>query len=199
MIYDPVTIVLGTRGATIQIGNDKSLGGDVRSLRRRVFCEEEGFLEDMVETPLDGLGIHIVVRNGEKPIACISVIPPEDSREFAEEVLLPEAYAGRAALITKMAVVPEHRKSRLATIMVACLEHYIFAPRGYRYAFVVLKGRHRLNEPFYQRLTGAERVAEGRCSYGKQVVLIMDRQAPTYQSVKRDILDAQIKTVALKK
>ena len=39
MIYDPVTIVLGTRGATIQIGNDKSLGGDVRSLRRRVFCE----------------------------------------------------------------------------------------------------------------------------------------------------------------
>jgi hypothetical protein len=192
------TIVLGTRGATIEIGDDKSLGGDVRSLRRKVFCDEEGYLEDMVETPLDGLGIHVVVRNGREPIACVSVIPPEHSKEFAEEVLLPGVYAGRAALITKMAVVPEYRKSRVATVMVACLEYYIFAPRGYRYAFVVLKGRHRLNEPFYQRLTGAERVAEGQCSYGEQVVLIMDRQAPIYQSVRRDILDARIKTVALK-
>jgi hypothetical protein len=199
MTHDPETIVLRTRGATIEIGNLKNLGANVRSLRRKVFCEEEGYLEDMVETTLDRLGIHIVVRNGEEPIACVSVIPPEYSREFAEEVLLPEVYAGRAALITKMAVVPEHRKSRLATIMVACLERYIFAPRGYRYAFVVLKGRHRLNEPFYQRLTGAERVAEGRCFYGEQVVLIMDRQAPTYQNVRRDILDAQIKKVALKR
>jgi hypothetical protein len=199
MSHEPATLFLESLGATIEVGEDKSLGGIVRSLRRKVFCEEEGYLEDMVETTLDGQGTHIVVRNGADPIACVSVIPPEHASGFAKEVCLPEAYIGRAALITKMAVVPEYRKSRLATIMVACLEYYIFGPREYRYAFVVLKGRHRLNEPFYQRLTGAERVAKGRCSYGEQVVLIMDRQAPTYQNVKRDILDAQIKTIALKK
>ncbi len=187
------TLILANRGATIEIGGHEDLGVSVRSLRRKVFCEEEEYLEDMVETPLDRLGVHIVVRYNERPVACVSVIPPEHARGYAGEVRVPEVYAGRAALITKMAVVSDHRKSTLAILMVACLECFVFGPEGYRYAFVVLKGRHRFNESFYQRLTGAERVAEGRCSYGEQVVLIMDREAPTYRDVKRNILDVRIK------
>jgi hypothetical protein len=187
------TLVLANRGATIEIGGQENLGDTVRTVRRMVFCEEEGYLEDMVETPLDRLGVHIVVRFGGQPVACVSVIPPEHARGFAGEVRIPVVYAGRAALITKMAVVSAHRKSKLTVLMVACLERFVFDPRGYRYAFVVLKGRHLSNERFYQRLTGAERVAEGRCSYGEQVVLIIDREAPTYRDIKKNILDVRTK------
>lgn len=189
----PETRTQDARAVTIEIGDDEGLGGAVRALRRKVFCEEEGFLEDMVEAPTDGRGIHIVLRSGDEPVGCVTVVPPEYSSGFAGEVGLPEAYVGRAALITKMAVASGHRKSRLATLMVACIDRFIFGPRGYRYAFVVLKGRHTLNEPFYLKLTGADRVAEGRCSYGEQVVLIMDRQAQPFQSAATAILDAQLR------
>ena len=187
------TLVLANRGATIEIGGYENLGDCIRTLRRKVFCEEEGYLEDMVETPLDRFGVHIVVHFRGQPAACVSVIPPEHARGFAGKVRIPVVYVGRAALITKMAVVSDHRKSGLTILIVACLESYVFDPRGYRYAFVVLKGQHCSNERFYQRLTGAERVADGRCSYGEQVVLIIDREAATYRDVKRNILDVRIK------
>jgi hypothetical protein len=186
------TLILEGPLTRIEIGNGPNIWEAVRSLRRRVFCQEEGYLADMIETPLDRLGVHIVIRHDEEPLACVSVIPPEYVCEFASDVGLPKSYIGRAALITKMAVISEYRKSNLSTLMTACLEHLIFGPKGYRYGFVVLRGRHCLNEPLYQRLTGAERVAEGECAYGKQVVLIMDRECPIYQGVKKSILDVQI-------
>jgi len=186
------TILLESRLTRVEIGNEPRVWDAVRALRQKVFCQEEGYLADMMETPLDRRGVHIVIRHGEEPLACVTVIPPEHARDYACEVGLPGAYIGQAALITKMAVIPESRRSNLALLMVACLEHSIFCPHGYRYGFVVLKGRHCPKETLYRRLTGAERVAEGECAYGKQIVLIMDRECPTFQGVRKTVLDLQL-------
>jgi hypothetical protein len=186
------TLILESCFTRVEIGDKPHIWETVRSLRQKVFCIEEGYLADMIETPLDPHGVHIVIRHLEKPLGCATVIPPEHAHDYACEVGLPEAYIGQAALITKMVVIPESRGSNLATLMVACLERLIFRSHRYRYGFIVLKGRHCINETLYLKLTGAVRVAEGECAYGKQIVLVVDRGCPTFQEIRKTVLDAQL-------
>jgi hypothetical protein len=58
------TLVLSNGEQTVEIGGWERLGEGARALRRKVFCEEEGYSEDMVETPLDEHGLHLVVHTG---------------------------------------------------------------------------------------------------------------------------------------
>ena len=58
------------------IGNTPPLWQDVRSLRIKVFCEEERFGEDMVETDSDPHCIHIVLYKEDLPVAAATAPIP---------------------------------------------------------------------------------------------------------------------------
>ncbi len=143
----------------------------------------------MVETPLDRFGIHMIVSDCARPVACFSVIPPEYTIDYARTLGIPQCYIGRIAFSTKFAILPDHRKRTLAPLMVACWEHYFFAPRQYRYAFSVLKGKHCAHQRFYEKLVGFSTLSESVCEYGKEIVMIMDRESEATRTIRTNVLD----------
>lgn len=181
-------IVVTSSFARIEIGNEKDLLEAVRHLRHQVFCLEEGFGQDMVEFCLDDSAAHILIQAGQKIAACATVVPPDAAAEYGRYVSLPVKFIGRAALATKLAVIPEYRGKHVPSLIVALMEDFIFRPAEIRYAFIVLKGKHCQSERFYRRISGSFRAAEGVCAYGRRLVLVIDRESQAFQGIKENIL-----------
>jgi hypothetical protein len=179
------TRVFSFQSYLVKTGSEAQMWEDVKSLRRQVFCEEEGFGEDMVETPLDRFGIHVIIYSESMPIAAITLVMPEHSVEMARTADVPEALVGKAIFATKMVVVKNERRQGLPSLLIASIFHFIFIPHQLRFIFLILMGQHCKNLVHYEKIAAFRQIAEGVCQYGKRITMLADVESVEFIPVKK--------------
>lgn len=55
---------------------------DILQLRRRVFIEEQGFDDSVLDSPKDEKGLHLGLYNNTELVSCISIFPYEQDNEY---------------------------------------------------------------------------------------------------------------------
>ena len=133
-----------------------------RTLRRQIFVEEQGIPEALDADGLDGAAVHVLVRDGEQPVAT------------GRLVIEPTRAQG---VLARIAVIPSHRGCGLGPRIVRRLE-IVALERGAR---SVSLEPHRHLEEFYRRL--GYHIVEGVSTVGRHELITMakalDRAAET--------------------
>lgn len=167
---------------SVRVGNGPVDVAAVHDLRRRVFVGEFGFSGRMVTTPTDHEDSHVTAWVGGRTVGCLTLSETTANPRLAQTYHLPADGDGRSFRFTKLAVVPEWRRSRLTGLLMAAGQCRVVDLARPLFTWLVVYGCQYRHIPLYEklgfRLHGSAVDAVGPC----RVLLRMDG-SPAIQHV----------------
>ncbi len=125
----------------------------IMRLRRRVYCDEQGFGEDVLSSPHDEAGLHLGAFHNGEIVSAISGYLFEMTPKEAAALQLPYA-PGAVAQYSKRVELREYRGMHIAKLLVSTLIRAIYEVIRPRLSFFVLKGVHRKLVSYYTDTLG---------------------------------------------
>ncbi|WP_254271075.1 GNAT family N-acetyltransferase [Haloarcula marina] len=98
-----------------RVGDDAELGDLARRVRRTVFIEEQGVPEAVEMDDKDGVATHVVVTDGETPVATARFRLVDDATAKVERVAVLADYRGEGLGVRVMETAEERARERGAT------------------------------------------------------------------------------------
>lgn len=138
----------------VTIGNDSELIEQAKAIRYQVFTLEQNIPTDLDLDGLDDVSIHILVKDGNKPVATARLTTKENGCSVMSRVAVSKEYRGSGIGSTVIKALLEHAKtSGLVSIEIHAHGHL----RNYyeRFGFEFIKeveivGEHQLIEMRHQ-------------------------------------------------
>ena len=175
-----------TGNIKITIGNTPSLWQDVRNLRKKVFCEEEGFGADMIETDTDpykhspGTLSRDTARSGGIPYSrSVRRIKSQGSQRSGKNTS-----ACRHAPPSWWYSLRKEA-SHYSILMLGMMYRHVLFPAKVRYVFLVLDGIHCSNEHLYQKGGAFQTIKDGAGPYGRRLLMLFDSHTEEAQKAIR--------------
>jgi len=114
---------------------------EIKQLRRRIFLEEQGFDDFVLEADKDFEGLHLGLLDKGQLVSCISLFI-YDYKELPEAIRSTINEEGYYVQFSRRVELPEYRNKRYASVMVAHAFKSLYElikPRG---VFATLMGKH---------------------------------------------------------
>jgi ubiquinone/menaquinone biosynthesis C-methylase UbiE len=114
----------------------------IMRLRHRVYCEAQGFSEDVISSEYDELGLHLGTFCDGELVSAISAYVYALSHEETQRFNLP-AGTGRVVQYSKRVQLNSYRGNRVGQFLVTTMIRNIYELVKPRLAFFLLKGIHK--------------------------------------------------------
>jgi predicted GNAT family N-acyltransferase len=123
----------------------------LHDLRRRVFVEEFGLSERMVTTPTDPDDAHVIAWVGERAVGCLTLCETTADPGAQRTYHLPADGGGRSFRFTKLAIVPEWRRTRLAALLMVAGQCWVIDPAAPLFTWLVVYECQYRHIPLYAK------------------------------------------------
>ncbi len=165
---------------SIRLGTGPADLEALRALRSQVFVQEFGLSERMVASPTDPDDAHVLVWAGRRAVGCLTLSETTGDRGVQRTYHLPGDGGGRSLRFTKLALLPEWRRSRLVGLLVAAGQYWVVDPAAPRFTWLVVYECQYRHIPLYAKL-GFHLHGEARDAVGRCRVLIRHDHLPEVQ------------------
>ena len=146
---------------------------EIRTLRHRVFVEEQKLDEYVVDSPFDETGLHLGLFKGDELISALSMFVFPPSHKHLKGLGINNS-KGKMVQFSRRAELPKYREKQLSSLMVAFGIKSVFAlfePEG---LFASLAGAHRAHKNGYCRVYDFNKVYDTNDGNDDVDVLLID-------------------------
>lgn len=155
---------------------------DLRQLRKAVFIEEQELGEFVLESPLDDIGLHLGLYDGDTLVSSISLFLYENDDPFTQKLGL-SSESRYMVQYSRRAELKAYRSQKLATLMVAHAIKSVYELFQPEIMFATLMGTHRQYRDLYVANYGFNRHFDIQLEHGEATVIVIDDHNVTHHLV----------------